>query len=125
MSMENRILKNRYNGGAAPDADKHTDKPSDKPDVLKMLESAMDKRAAGIAQTVTDMFRFMSMASSMLPNMEMDVGTFRLKIDDDGVFFEIRYPDDFRRKLRNDNGISEKQLNNYDDDEEGLLYDGD
>lgn len=85
----------------------------------------MDKRAAGIAQTVTDMFRFMSMASSMLSNMEMDVGTFRLKIDDEGVFFEIRYPDDFRRKLRKDSGISEKQLNNYDDEEEGLLYDGD
>ena len=119
--MENRVPKNRYNGGTAPDADKHTDKP----DVLKLLESAMEKRAAGIAQTVTDMFRFMLMASSMLPNIEMDVDTFRLKIDDDGVFFEIRYPDDFRRKLRKKSGISEKQPNNYEDDEEGLIYDGD
>ena len=117
MPMENRIPKNRYNGSAAPDADK--------PDVLKMIETAMDKRAAGIAQTVTDMFRFMSMASSMLPNMEMDVGTFRLKIDDDGVFFEIRYPDDFRRKFCKKGGISGKQPNNYEDDEEGLIYDGD
>lgn len=83
--MENRTPKNRYNGGAAPDTGKHTDKP----DVLKMIETAMDKRAADIAQTVTDMFRFMSMASSMLPNMEMDVGVFRLKIDDDSVFFKI------------------------------------
>lgn len=49
--MENRTPKNRYNGGAAPDTGKHTDKP----DVLKMIETAMDKRAADIAQTVTDM----------------------------------------------------------------------
>lgn len=120
MPMENRIPKNRYNGGAAPNADKQ-----DKPDVLKMIETAMDKRAAGIAQTVTDMFRFMSMASAMLPNMEMDVGVFRLKIDDEGVFFEIRYPDDFRKKLRGDSGVSAKTPENDDDDEEGLIYDGD
>lgn len=120
MPMENRVPKNRYNGGAATDADKQ-----DKPDVLKMIETAMDKRAAGIAQTVTDMFRFMSMASAMLPNMEMDVGVFRLKIDDEGVFFEIRYPDDFRKKLRRDSGVSTKMPENDDDDEEGLIYDGD
>lgn len=120
MPMENRVLKNRYNGGAATDADKSAGKP----DALKLLGSAMDKRAAGIAQTVTDMFRFMSMASAMLPNMEMDVGVFRLKIDDDGVFFEIRYPSDFRRKHKPDED-GEKLPDNYDDDEEGLLYDGD
>ena len=106
--MENRTPKNRYNGGAAPDTGKHTDKP----DVLKMIETAMDKRAADIAQTVTDMFRFMSMASSMLPNMEMDVGVFRLKIDDDSVFLE-------------DSGVRGKMPENNDDDEEGLIYDGD
>lgn len=43
MPMENRVPKNRYNGGAAPDVDKQ-----DKPDVLKMIETAMDKRAAGM-----------------------------------------------------------------------------
>ena len=118
--MENRTPKNRCNGSAAPDPGKSAGKP----DALKLLESAMDKRAAGIAQTVTDMFRFMSMASSMLPNMEMDVGVFCLKIDDDGVTFEIRYPSGFRRKHKPDED-SEKQPNNYDDDEEGLIYDGD
>lgn len=80
--MENRTPKNRYNGGAAPDPGKSAGKP----DALKLLETAMDKRAGDIAQTATDMFRFMSMASAMLPNMELDVGVFRLKIDDEGVF---------------------------------------
>ncbi len=119
--METRTPKNRYNGGAATDSGK----TAEKPDVLKLIEEAMDKRAGGIAQTVTDMFRFMSMASAMLPNMELDVGVFRLKIDDEGVFFEIRYPDDFRKKLRRNSGVSKKMLENYDDDEEGLIYDGD
>lgn len=119
--MENRTPKNRYNGGAAPDPGKSAAKP----DALKLLETAMDKRAGDIAQTATDMFRFMSMASAMLPNMELDVGVFRLKIDDKGVFFEIRYPDDFRKKLRRDSGVSKKMPENYDDDEEGLIYDGD
>ena len=66
--MENRTPKNRYNGGAATDPGKSAGKP----DALKLLESAMDKRAGDIAQTATDMFRFMSMASAMLPNMELD-----------------------------------------------------
>lgn len=119
--MENRTPKNRYNGGAAPDPGKSAAKP----DALKLLESAMDKRAGDIAQTATDMFRFMSMASAMLPNMELDVGVFRLKIDDGGVLFMVRYPDDGRGKHRKSNGFSGKISVNNNDDEEGLLYDGD
>ena len=84
----------------------------------------MDKHAEDIAVTVSDMFKFMAMTAAMLPNMEMDVGVFRLKIDDDGVFFEIRYPSGFRRKHKPDED-GEKLPDNYDDDEEGLLYDGD
>ena len=118
--MENRTPKNRYNGGAATDSGK----TAEKPDVLKLIEEAMDKRAGDIAQTATDMFRFMSMASAMLPNMELDVGVFRLKTTDDGVSFEIRYPADFKRTISNDSSIAKKTQDN-DDDEEGLLYDGD
>ena len=123
--METRTPKNRCNGSVVPAPGKRTDKSAVKPDALKLLESAMDKRAGDIAQTATDMFRFMSMASAMLPNMELDVGVFRLKIDDEGVFFVIRYPDGFRKKLRKESVDSEKAPDNYEDDEEGLLYDGD
>ena len=122
--MENRTPKNRYNGSAAHDSTKRTDRPDDC-DVLKALETAMDKRAATIAQTVTDMFRFVTMASAMLPNMELDVGIFRLKIDDGGVLFMVRYPEDGRGKHRKSNGFSGKIPVNHNDDEEGLLYDGD
>lgn len=123
--METRTPKNRCNGGGVPDPGKRTDKSAVKPDALKLLESAMDKRAGDIAQTATDMFRFMSMASAMLPNIELDVGVFRLKIDDKGVFFVIRYPDGFRKKHCKESVDSEKVPDNYEDDEEGLLYDGD
>lgn len=117
----NRIPKNRYNGSTAPDAGKTTEKP----DALKLLETAMDKRAGDIAQTATDMFRFMSMASAMLPNMEMDTGLFRLKVDDGGIFFEINHP--FRKRKQRDisNDCCAEEPDNYDDDEEGLIYDGD
>ena len=119
--MENRTPKNHYNGSDAA----ASDKSGEKPDALKLLESEMDKRAGNIAQTAMDMFRFMSMESAILPNMELDVDVFRLKIDEEGVFFEIRYPDDFRKKLRRDSGVSGKMPENYDDDEEGMIYDGD
>ena len=51
--MENRTPKNRYNRGAAPDPGKSAGKL----DALKLLETAMDKRAGDIAQTATDMLR--------------------------------------------------------------------
>lgn len=112
--MENRIQKNRYNGGATSDADKHTDKP----DVLKKIEAEMDKSAADIAVTVSDMFKFMAMTAAMLPNMELDVGVFCLNINDDGISFELHYPADFKRTRSNDSGIAQKVPDN-DDDEEG------
>lgn len=129
--MENkRVPKNRYNGSginteshnalqAAGTADR-------KPDTLKKIEAEMDKRAADIAITVSDMFKFMAMTAAMLPNMELDTGLFRLKVDDDGVFFEINHP--FRKHKQRDisNDCSAEETGgDYDDDEEGLIYDGD
>ncbi len=123
--METRTTKNRYNGSAASDSGKPTDKSAVKPDALKLLESAMDKRAADIALTVSDMFKFMAMTAAMLPNMEMDTGLFRLKVDDGGIFFEINHP--FRKRKQRDisNDCCAEEPDNYDDDEEGLIYDGD
>lgn len=123
MPMENRIPKNRYNGGAAPDADKSADKQ----DTLKEIEAEMDKHAADIAITVSNIFKYMAMSAAMLPNMELDAGLFRLKVDDDGIFFEIRHP--FRKRKERDvcedcDGCTEEP-DDYDDNEEGLLYDGD
>ncbi|HRU99825.1 MAG TPA: hypothetical protein P5092_20690 [Ruminococcus sp.] len=125
----NRIPKNLYNGSGTNTESRKAQQTAGtadrKPETLKKIEAEMDKRAADIALTVSDMFKFMAMTAAMLPNMEMDVGVFRLKIDDEGVFFEIRYPDDFRKKLRGDSGVSAKTPENDDDDEEGLIYDGD
>ena len=102
-----------------------------KRDKLNEIEAAMDKRAADIALTVSDMFKFMAMSAAMLPNMELDTGIMRLKIDDGGVFFEINDPYRMRKAKRSsveepdDNTDALDDLDDLDDDEEGLLYDGD
>lgn len=134
--MENRIPKNRYNGSGinteSRKAQQTAGKAERKPDnTLKKIETAMDKRAADMAITVSDMFKFMAMSAAMLPNMELDAGLFRLKVDDDGIFFEISHP--FRkRKEPKERDIcdscdeeTDDFGDDYDDDEEGLLYDGD
>ena len=135
--MENRIPKNRNNGSGPNTEDRKAQqtvgKADSKPDTLNKIEAEMDKHAADIAITVSDMVKFMAMSATILPNMELDTGLFRLKVDDNGIFFEINHP--FRkRKERNvckecDNcdetpdDFGDKF--DYDDDEEGLIYDGD
>ena len=95
---------------------------------LNKIEAEMDKRAADIALTISDLFKFVSMSASLLPDMELDTGIMRLRVDDDGVFFGIRYPES--RKYRRCPGCCDEQNDfdaddDFDDDEEGLLYDGD
>ena len=124
--MENRFPKNRYNASGINTEDRKAQQTAGKePDTLKKIEAEMDKRAADIAITVSDMFKFMAMTAAMLPNMELDTGLFRLKVDDDGILFEINHP--FRKEKQGDTyeDDSEEPDNDYDDDEEGLLYDGD
>ena len=139
--MENRIPKNRYNGSGINTDSRKAQQNAGKADrkeqdTLKKIEAEMDKRAADIALTVSDIFKFMAMSAAMLPNMELDTGLFRLKVDDDGIFFEISHS--FRkRKERDVCDVSEdcdgcdgcdgcgEEPDDYDDDEEGLLYDGD
>lgn len=132
MPIENRIPKNRYNGSGTNTESRKAQQTAGtadhKPKTLKKIEAEMDKRAADIALTVSDMFKFMAMTSAMLPNMELDTGLFRLKVDDDGIFFEINHP--FRKRkqhdISNDCGCcAEEPDGDYDDDEEGLIYDGD
>ena len=102
-----------------------------KRDKLNEIEAAMDKRAADIALTVSDMFKFMAMSAAILPNMELDTGIMRLKVDDGGVFFEINDPYRMRKAKRSsveepdDDTDALDDLDDLDDDEEGLLYDGD
>ena len=139
--MENkRSTKNRCNARrlSAEDCKRLNDmiagvdgkrNPQNKRDKLNEIEAAMDKRAADIALTVSDMFKFMAMSAAMLPNMELDTGIMRLKIDDGGVFFEINDPYRMRKTIRKDENCGEEPDEAFDDDcddeEEGLLYDGD
>ena len=128
--MENRVSKNRYNGSGTNTESRKAQQTAGtadrKPETLKKIEAEMDKRAADIAITVSDMFKFMAMTAATLPNMELDTGLFRLKVDDDGVFFEISHP--FRKHKQRDICDAcnvEPDGGNDDDEEEGLIYDGD
>ncbi len=139
--MENaRNAKNRRNARrlSAEDCKRLNDMitggadKQNKRDKLNEIEAAMDKRAADIALTISDMFKFMAMSAAMLPNMELDTGIMRVKIDDGGVFFEINDPYRMRKTICKDTNCAEKPDNDFDDDcddfdddEEGLLYDGD
>ncbi|MBR2282833.1 MAG: hypothetical protein IJ874_00210 [Ruminococcus sp.] len=140
-----RDPKFRYNGGSKPESRKAQQGADKEQDALSMIEHAMDEHASGIAQIVTDMFKFMSMSASMLPQMELDVGIMRLKVDDDGVFFEIVYPKSRKNADRTERTVSLERMvtrertvcddcdgcdgfdgiDSDDYDEEGLLYDGD
>ena len=133
--MENRIPKNRYNGSGTNTESRKAQQTAGtadrkEPKTLKKIEAQMDKRAADIALIVSDMFKFMAMTAAMLPNMELDTGLFRLMVDDDGIFFEISHS--FRKRRERDvcedcdgcDGYGEEP-DDYYDDEEGLLYDGD
>lgn len=84
-----RNPKNCYNSsdGIYKRANSMTTGSTDQHEKLNEIEETMDKRAADIALTVSDMFKFMSISAAMLPNMELEVECMRLKVDDDGVFF--------------------------------------
>ena len=93
---------------------------------LNKIEAELDKYATDIALTISDMFKFMSVSSALLPDMEIETDTMYLKVDADGIFFGISTPaqkchktccaelDDF-----------EDDWDDWDDEEEGTLYDGD
>lgn len=132
MPIENRVPKNRYNGSGTNTESRKAQQTAGtadrKPETLKKIEAEMDKRAADIAITVSDMFKFMAMTAAMLPNMELDTGLFRLKVDDGSIFFEINHP--FRKRKERDtcedcDGCTEEPDNDDDEEEEGLIYDGD
>ena len=140
--METRTPKNRYNGGYNTETPKATTPPKPKKhagvkvecqsvEMLEAMEQQMHKNAEQIAHTVSDMFQLVCLMASMLPNMELDTGIMHLKTDDDGVFIEINSSacreyadiDCFGNCVCNDCcglfGCDDE------DDEEGLLYDGD
>lgn len=113
---DRRNPKYRCSGAAHQNAEKKLDK-------LKKLEACSDKRAADIALTVSNMFKFMMLSAAMLPKMELDIGILRLKVDDNGIFCGVRFPESRSHGRCDDVG---RRNNAYvDDDEEGLLYDGD
>lgn len=128
-----RIPKNRYSGSSHTIGNHESRKEqptSDKPkenDPLKELEMQIDAGAVHIGMAIADIFTFLTKSSAMLPNMELETELIHLKVDDGGIFVEITRPE--QRTCTDcpyDNEPDEDNADcDYDDDEEGLLYDGD
>lgn len=113
--MENRIPKRCYNGSSTKNC--KVQQPTDKSetnDTLKTLERKIDAGAAHIGLVIADIFTFLTKSAAMLPDMELHTELLDLTVDDSGISVYIKQPD---KRSKSDN--------DYDDEEEELLYDGD
>lgn len=127
--MENRIPKNRYNGSsdntesrkAQQSAQKRLDS-SNAEDVLEALETEISTGAARAGLVVADIFTFLTKKCAMLPNMQLSTDKMRLVTSGSGISIKIYCPE--LRDLTRDVPDADES-DDYDDDEEGLLYDGD
>ena len=127
--MENRIPKNRYNGSginteerkAQQYAQKKHDASNDE-DVLEALEMEISAGAARVGLVVADIFTYLTKKCAMLPNMQLSTDKMRLVTSGSGISIKIYCPE--LRNLTRDVPDADES-DDYDDDEEGLLYDGD
>ena len=125
----NRIQKNRHKSSrfsAEKSRRVSSAVAAEKCESLNKIEAELDKYATDIALTVSDMFKFMSMASALLPDMEIETDTMYLKVDADSIFFGIS---SLAQKCHKTccAGLDdfEDDWDDWDDEEEGTLYDGD
>ena len=103
------------------------------------MSQGIDIEAAGIGLVVADLFKTVSLAAAHLPNMELYSDMISVVVDDDSITVSITglNPEqeanngDSHRKpcchgcCVNDPGCEEDDSDPYDDEEEGLIYDGD
>lgn len=110
----NRIPKHYCNGSSTKNS--KVQQSPDKPkidDTLKVLEKKIDAGAAHIGLVIADIFTFLTKSAAMLPDMKLHTELLDLIVDDSGISVYIKHSDN----------VSEDD--NYNDEEEELLYDGD
>lgn len=110
-----RIPKRCYNGSSTKNRrEQQTADNLHADDVLKALEKKIDAGAAHIGLVIADIFTFLTKSAAMLPDMELHTELLNLTVDDSGISVYIKHQDN----ICEDN-------DDYDDEEEELLYDGD
>lgn len=110
-----RIPKRCYNGSSTKN--RKVQQTTDKfrtDDTLKELERKIDAGAAHIGLVIADIFTFLTQSATMLPDMELHTELLDLTVDDNGISVYIKHPCN-----------SSDGDDNYDDEEEEFLYDGD
>lgn len=127
--MENRIPKNRYDGSGgnteSRKAQQYAQKrhaTSNDEDVLEALEMEISSGAARAGLVVAEIFTFLTKKCAMLPNVQLSTDKMRLVTSGSGISIKIYCPE-LRGLTRDVPDADESE--DYDDDEEGLLYDGD
>ena len=125
----NRVPKNRYNGSGANTgshkAQQYTQKKHDSSnaeDVIEALEMEISAGAARAGIVVADIFTFLTKKCAMLPNIQLSTDKMRLVTSGSGISIKIFCPE-LRNLTRDVPDAGETE--DYDDDEEGLIYDGD
>jgi hypothetical protein len=103
------------------------------------MSQGIDVEAAGVGLVIADLFKTVSLAAVHLPNMELYSDMIGVVVDDDSITVSIAglnpetetTCDSRRGKTRchgccaNDPGYEVDDDNLYDDEVEGLIYDGD
>lgn len=90
---------------------------------MEQLDKQIDKDSARIGIVVGDIFKFLTVAMTQLPDMELHTDMIHIKVDDSGILARITHPDCRDCCGFGDEPDDADDDNNY--DEEGLLYDGD
>ncbi len=103
------------------------------------MSQGIDVEAAGVGLVIADLFKTVSLAAAHLPNMELYSNMISVVVDDDSITVSIaglnpeqeaNNGDSHRKPCRHgccasDPGCEEDDSDPYDDEEEGLIYDGD
>lgn len=90
-------------------------------DSLKELEKQIEAGVAHTGQAIADIFTYLSKVGAKLPNMELHTNQMCLVVTDAGMSVKIMLPN----RIAGDSFFGEAKPDEDEDEEEGLLYDGD
>lgn len=94
-------------------------------DSLKELEKQIEAGVAHTGQAIADIFTYLSKVGAKLPNMELYTNQMRLVVADAGMSVKILLPNRMAGDCFFSEAEDDPDENDCDDEEEGLLYDGD
>lgn len=109
-----RIPKRCYNGSRTKNCKvQQSPNKTETNNTLKAMEKKIDAGAAHIGLVIADIFTFLTKSAAMLPDMELHTELLDMTVDDSEISVCIKHSD------------NSGEDDDYNDEEEELLYDGD